>query len=60
VVWFADETLAKPDGAKAPLLNLTTMTDLKGPPSATVIIDSIDSLISEGKTLACGERADDL
>ena len=50
--WFVDKTLAKPDDAKSPMLNLTTMVDLKGLPSATVITDSIDPLMSEGKMLA--------
>ncbi len=50
--WFVDKTLAKPDDAKSPMLNLTTMADLKGLPSATVITDGIDPLMSEGKMLA--------
>ncbi len=50
--WFVDKTLAKPEDAKSPMLNLTTMVDLKGLPSATVITDSIDPLMSEGKMLA--------
>ena len=50
--WFVDKTLAKPDDAKSPMLNLTTMVDLKGLPSATVITDGIDPLMSEGKMLA--------
>ena len=50
--WFVDKTLAKPDDAKSPMLNLTTMADLKRLPSATVITDSIDPLMSEGKMLA--------
>ena len=50
--WFVDKTLSKPEDAKSPLLNLTTTADLKGLPSATVITDSIDPLMSEGKTLA--------
>ena len=50
--WFVDKTLAKPEDAKSPMLNLTTMVDLKGLPPATVITDSIDPLMSEGKMLA--------
>lgn len=50
--WFVDKILATPDDAKNPMLNLTTMADLKGLPSATVITDSIDPLMSEGKMLA--------
>ncbi len=50
--WFIDKTLAKPEDAKSPMLNLTTLADLKGLPSATVITDSIDPLMSEGKMLA--------
>lgn len=50
--WFVDKVLAKPEDAKSPMLNLTTMADLKGLPSATVITDSIDPLMSEGKMLA--------
>ncbi len=50
--WFVDKTLSKPDDAKSPMLNLTTMADLKGLPSATVVTDSIDPLMSEGKMLA--------
>ncbi len=50
--WFVDKVLATPDDAKSPMLNLTTMADLKGLPSATVITDSIDPLMSEGKMLA--------
>jgi acetyl esterase len=50
--WFVDKVLATPEDAKSPMLNLTTMTDLKGLPSATVITDSIDPLMSEGKMLA--------
>ena len=50
--WFVDKVLAKPEDAKSPMLNLTTLADLKGLPSATVITDSIDPLMSEGKMLA--------
>lgn len=50
--WFFDKVLATPNDAKSPMLNLTTMADLKGLPSATVITDSIDPLMSEGKMLA--------
>ena len=50
--WFVDKVLAKPEDAKSPMLNLTTMANLKGLPSATVITDSIDPLMSEGKMLA--------
>lgn len=50
--WFVDKVLATSDDAKSPMLNLTTMADLKGLPSATVITDSIDPLMSEGKMLA--------
>ena len=50
--WFVDKTLAKPEDAKSPMLNLTTMADLKGLPPATVITDSIDPLMSDGKMLA--------
>ncbi len=50
--WFVDKVLAKPEDAKSPLLNLTTMADLKGLPPATVITDSIDPLMSEGRMLA--------
>ncbi len=50
--WFVDKVLAKPEDAMNPMLNLTTMADLKGLPSATVITDSIDPLMSEGKMLA--------
>ncbi len=50
--WFVNNVLAKPEDAKSPMLNLTTMVDLKGLPSATVITDSIDPLMSDGKMLA--------
>ena len=50
--WFVDKTLAKPEDGKSPMLNLTTMADLKGLPPATVITDSIDPLMSDGKMLA--------
>ena len=50
--WFVDKTLARPDDAKSPMLNLTTMIDLKGLPPATIITDTIDPLMSEGKMLA--------
>ncbi len=50
--WFVSNILASPDDARSPLLNLTTMADLKGLPPATVITDSIDPLMSEGKMLA--------
>ncbi len=50
--WFVDKVLAKPEDAMNPMLNLTTMADLKGLPPATVITDSIDPLMSEGKILA--------
>ena len=50
--WFVDKTLAKPDDAKSPMLNLTTAVDLKGLPSATIITAEIDPLLSDGKMLA--------
>ena len=50
--WFVDKVLAKPEDAKSPMLNLTTLADLKGLPPATVITDSIDPLMSDGKMLA--------
>lgn len=50
--WFVEKVLAKPEDAKSPMLNLTTMVDLKGLPSATVITAEIDPLLSEGKMLA--------
>ena len=50
--WFVDKTLAKPEDAKSPMLNLTTLANLKGLPPATVITDSIDPLMSDGKMLA--------
>ena len=50
--WFVDKTLAKPEDAKSPMLNLTTMVDLKGLPSATVINAEIDPLFSDGAMLA--------
>ena len=50
--WFVDKVLAKPDDAMSPMLNLTTMADLKGLPPATVITDSIDPLLDDGKMLA--------
>lgn len=50
--WFVGKTLAKPEDAKSPMLNLTTMADLKGLPSATVITAEIDPLMSEGKMLS--------
>ncbi len=50
--WFIDKTLTTPEDAKSPMLNLTTMADLKGLPPATVITDSIDPLMSDGKMLA--------
>lgn len=52
VGWFVDKTLAKPEDAMSPMLNLTTMADLKGLPPATIITDSIDPLMSDGKMLA--------
>ena len=50
--WFVDKVLAKPEDAMSPLLNLTTTADLKGLPPATIITDSIDPLMSDGKMLA--------
>ena len=50
--WFVDKVLAKPEDAMSPMLNLTTMADLKGLPPATIITDSIDPLMSDGKMLA--------
>ena len=50
--WFVDKTLAKPEDAKSPMLNLTTMADLKGLPPATIITAGIDPLMSDGKMLA--------
>lgn len=50
--WFVGKTLAKPEDAKSPMLNLTTMADLKGLPSTTVITAEIDPLMSEGKMLS--------
>ncbi|WP_202814366.1 alpha/beta hydrolase fold domain-containing protein [Aureimonas sp. AU40] len=50
--WFVDKTLGKPEDAKSPMLNLTTMADLKGLPPATVITAEIDPLMSEGKVLS--------
>lgn len=52
MAWFVDKTLGKPEDAKSPMLNLTTMADLKSLPSATVITDEIDPLMSEGRMLA--------
>ena len=52
MAWFVSNTLASPDDARSPLLNLTTMADLKGLPPTTVITDSIDPLMSEGRMLA--------
>lgn len=55
--WFVDKTLAKPEDAKSPMLNLTTLADLKGLPPATVITASIDPLMSDGKMLVEKLRA---
>lgn len=52
MMWFLNKTLAKPEDAKDPMLNLTTTADLKGLPSATVITDGIDPLMSDGQMLA--------
>ena len=52
IAWFLDKTLAKPEDAKSPMLNLTTTANLRGLPSATVITASIDPLMSDGKMLA--------
>lgn len=52
MAWFVGKTLGKSEDAKSPMLNLTTMADLKGLPSATVITDEIDPLMSEGRMLA--------
>lgn len=52
VGWFVDKTLAKPEDAKNPMLNLTTLADLKGLPPATVINAEIDPLLSDGEMLA--------
>ncbi len=49
--WFVDKTLAKPEDAKSPMLNLATMADLKGLPPATVINAEIDPLFSDGEML---------
>ena len=49
--WFVDKTLAKPEDAKSPMLNLTTMADVKGLPPATVINAEIDPLFSDGGML---------
>ena len=50
--WFFDKTLAKPEDAKNPMLNLTTMADLKGLPPTLVINAEIDPLFSDGEMLA--------
>lgn len=50
--WFVDKTLAKPEDAKNPMLNLTTMANLKGLPPATIINAEIDPLFSDGEMLA--------
>lgn len=50
--WFVDKVLAKPEDAMSPMLNLTTLADLKGLPPATVITAEIDPLMSDGKMLA--------
>ena len=50
--WFVDKTLAKPEDAKSPMLNLATLADLKGLPPATIINAEIDPLASDGEMLA--------
>lgn len=55
--WFVDHTLAKPEDAKSPLLNLTTMADLKGLPPATVVNAEIDPFFSEGDMLVTKLKA---
>ncbi len=52
MMWFVGQILAKPEDAVNPMLNLTTMVDLKGLPPATVITAEIDPLMSDGKMLA--------
>lgn len=52
MMWFVGQILAKPEDAMNPMLNLTTMVDLKGLPPATVITAEIDPLMSDGKVLA--------
>jgi acetyl esterase len=52
MMWFIDKFLSKPEDAKSPMLNLTTLADLKGLPPATVITAEIDPLMSDGKLLA--------
>ena len=47
--WFVDKTLAKSEDAKSPMLNLTTMADLKGLPTATVVNGEIDPIFSDGE-----------
>lgn len=49
--WFVDKTLAKPEDAKSPMLNLTTIADLKGLPPATIVNAEIDPLFSDGEML---------
>ena len=55
--WFVDKTLAKPEDAKSPMLNLTTMADLKGLPPATVVNAEIDPLFSDGEMLVAKLKA---
>jgi len=50
--WFVGQTLAKPEDAMSPMLNLTTKADLAGLPPATVITAEIDPLMSDGVMLA--------
>ena len=58
--WFFDKTLAKPEDAKNPMLNLATMANLKGLPPATVINAEIDPLLSDGTLLAEKLKAADV
>lgn len=55
--WFVDHTLAKPEDAKSPLLNLTTMANLAGLPPATVVNAEIDPLFSDGEMLVAKLKA---
>ena len=51
--WFFSNTLAKPEDAKNPRLNLVAAgNELKGLPGTTIITAQIDPLRSEGEALA--------
>ena len=52
MLWFIEQTFALPEDAADPRINLVDRTDLAGLAPATVIVDQIDPLRSEGRAYA--------